>query len=131
MKLLQWFGLDLVLVLVFVAIGRATHGEALTPPGMVSTGWPFVLALVIGWLVARAWRAPRALTTGVIVWLVTVVGGLALRVGVAQQTAAVPFIIVATLTLALVLIGWRLIAKLVSRVASRSDAARDRVSQKN
>ena len=115
MKLLRWLLLDLLLVLVFVAIGRLTHGEAVDPAGMVSTGWPFVAALPLGWLVARAWRLPRGIRTGVIVWVITVVGGLSLRVGLTDESAAVPFIIVTLVTLALFLVGWRLLAILVER----------------
>lgn len=115
MKSLRYFGLDLALVLVFVAIGRATHEEGLTLPGVLQTGWPFVIALLIGWLAGRAWRSPVALGVGAIVWVVTVIGGLSLRVGLTEETAAVPFIIVTTITLAVLLLGWRLIAKLLSR----------------
>lgn len=112
-KILRWFVLDLVLVLVFVAIGRATHDEGVTAAGMVSTGWPFVVALLVGWLAAVAWRSPQGLRTGAIVWIITVVGGLGLRVGLTEETAEVPFIIVATITLALLLLGWRLLAHLL------------------
>ncbi len=114
-KFLRWFLLDLILVLVFVAIGRATHDEGVTPGGMLSTGWPFVVALLIGWLAARAWRHPQGLRTGAIVWIITVVGGLGLRVGLTEETAAAPFIVVATITLALLLLGWRLVARLLAR----------------
>lgn len=112
-KILRWFVLDLVLVLVFVAIGRATHDEGVTAAGMVSTGWPFVVALLVGWLAAVAWRSPQGLRTGAIVWIITVVGGLGLRVGLTEETAEVPFIIVATITMALLLLGWRLFAHLL------------------
>ncbi|BAJ73018.1 hypothetical protein MTES_0054 [Microbacterium testaceum StLB037] len=109
---------DVVLVIVFAAIGRATHdGDVLGPlgSGLATTAWPFLVALVLGWLIARAWRAPLApLRTGLIVWAVTVVVGMVLR-AVSGQGVAVAFVIVASITLALFLVGWRVVARLASR----------------
>ncbi|MDQ1083678.1 MULTISPECIES: DUF3054 domain-containing protein [Microbacterium] len=110
--------LDVVLVVVFAAIGRATHdGDVLGPVGLglATTAWPFVAALLVGWLVARAWRRPiDVLRTGLPVWAVTVVLGMLLR-ALSGQGVAVAFVIVATVTLALLLLGWRGIARTVSR----------------
>lgn len=115
---------DIVLVVVFAAIGRATHdGDVLGAggAGLLITAWPFVVALLLGWAVARAWRHPLAVRrTGLPVWVVTVVVGMLLR-AVSGQGVAVAFVIVATLTLGLLLVGWRLVAALVGR---RSRAAR-------
>jgi hypothetical protein len=108
------FAIDLVLVLVFLLIGRTTHGEPFFE-GFLGSAWPFVVGLVIGWAVILLSRRPPAgLVAGVIAWFATLVIGMALRVA-AGDTAAVPFIIVATITLAVFLIGWRLIAVLVRR----------------
>ncbi len=106
---------DLVLVVTFAAIGRASHEESAFGPGLVTTAWPFVAALAVAWVLTLAWRRPLApVRTGVPVWIITVAGGMVLR-AVSGQGTALPFIIVATLTLALFLIGWRLIATLVTR----------------
>jgi hypothetical protein len=71
--------------------------------------------LGVGWLVMTAWRAPTApVRTGLGVWAATVVGGMLLRAASGQGTA-LPFIIVATVTLLVLLVGWRLIAALVTR----------------
>jgi hypothetical protein len=109
---------DIVLVVVFAAIGRATHdGDVLGPfgSGLATTAWPFVAALLVGWLIARAWRRPTdVLRTGLPVWAVTVVIGTLLR-ALSGQGIAVAFIVVATLTLALLLLGWRGIARFVAR----------------
>jgi hypothetical protein len=116
--------LDVVLVVAFAALGRATHdGDVLGAGGLglVETSWPFLVALAVGWIVSRAARRPLApLRTGVPVWIVTVVGGMLLR-AVSGQGTAVAFVIVATITLALLLIGWRAVAALVLR---RRSAAR-------
>lgn len=112
------FALDVVLVVVFAAVGRATHdGDVFGPfgAGLATTAWPFVAALLVGWAIARAWRRPTEIArTGVPVWAVTVVLGMVLR-AFSGQGVAVAFVIVATLTLALFLLGWRGVFRLVVR----------------
>lgn len=124
MRYLPAFLVDAVLVLVFAAIGRASHGE--NPIGFLLTGWPFLVALLVGHLLAMLVparpRRPWSLGWGVVAWVVTVVGGMLLRVA-AGGTAETPFIIVATVVLGVFLLGWRLIALLVRRYrGSRSSA---------
>ncbi|MCP2262920.1 DUF3054 domain-containing protein [Promicromonospora thailandica] len=105
---------DAVAVLAFTAIGIASHdGNLLSAFGRVV--WPFALAAVLGWLVARAWRHPaRVWPTGVVVWAVTVLGGLALR-GVSGGGLAWSFALVTAAFLALTLLGWRAVATLTRR----------------
>ena len=106
---------DAVLVLVFALSGRSSHSESLTAAGVFTTAWPFLSALAIGWLVCRSWKAPlRIWPQGVCLWLITVAGGMALRIA-SGNTAELPFVIVATLVLALFLLGHRLLATLVAR----------------
>lgn len=111
--------LDAALVVAFAAIGRASHDDGGTGVlgeggvGLATTAWPFLAALGVGWLVALAWRRPSApLRTGVPVWLVTIVGGMLLR-ALSGQGTALPFVVVATLALLALLVGWRLLASLV------------------
>lgn len=112
--ILAAFGIDVVLVTVFAAIGRASHTEAMFA-GLATTAGPFLAALVIGWLVSLAWRAPRAVVrTGIPVWVVTVVGGMLLR-ALSGQGVQVAFVIVATIVLLVLLVGWRAIAALIAR----------------
>lgn len=107
------FVADLVLVVVFAAIGRGSHARAATLAGLFETAWPFLTGLAIMWLVTLSWKRPFAVvTTGIPVWIGTVALGMLFRALVGQGTA-LPFIIVATLTLLLLLVGWRLIAALV------------------
>lgn len=113
------FAIDAVLVLVFVLVGRATHDE--NPVlGALVTLWPFLAALVAGWLVSRAWRAPLAIgRTGVPVWAVTVAVGLLLR-ALSGQGVQWSFAIVTSVVLGLFLLGWRAVAAFVrSRRAAR------------
>ncbi len=116
MRYLPALILDAVLVLVFAVIGRASHGE--DPAGFLLTAWPFLVALVIGHAVAallrRRPRRPWSPTWGVVVWIVTVAGGLLLRV-LSGDTAQPPFIIVATIVLGVFLLGWRALAGVLRR----------------
>ncbi|HMS37868.1 MAG TPA: DUF3054 domain-containing protein [Arachnia sp.] len=105
--------LDLVLVAVFAAVGRASHGEGVA--GVFVTAWPFLVACLIAWLVLGVLKDDGVgLRGAAIVWLVTWAGGMALRVS-AGSTAQSAFLVVAALTLALFLGGWRLIAWLLRR----------------
>jgi hypothetical protein len=110
--------LDVVLVVAFAATGRASHDSDIWS-GLWQTSWPFLAGLGVGWLVTFAWRAPSApVRTGLGVWAVTVAGGMLLRVA-SGQGIALPFIIVASVTLLVALVGWRLIAALVRRARHR------------
>lgn len=51
------FALDAVLVLVFVLIGRGSHDEGSALIGLLTTLWPFLAALLLGWVVTRSWRS--------------------------------------------------------------------------
>jgi peptidoglycan/LPS O-acetylase OafA/YrhL len=107
--------LDLVLVLAFVVIGRRSHDESNAVLGLFTTLWPFLAGAVIGWVVARAWRAPlRIRWTGVIVWVSTVLFGMLLRI-VSAQGVEWSFVAVATIVLGVFLVGWRAVALLVVR----------------
>lgn len=119
--------LDAVFVLVFAVIGRASHDE--NPAGFLITAWPFLVALVVGHLIAALLpgrpRRPWALAWGAVVWVVTVAGGMLLRIA-SGDTAQVAFVIVATITLGVFLIGWRSAAALMRRRrAGRSAVSAD------
>lgn len=109
---MRWGVVDVACVVVFVAIGRANHGEADSASGFLETAWPFLLALVIGWVVVRAWRRPTGVVpVGLGVWVVTVAGGMVLR-ALSGQGTAFAFVIVATVFLGVTLLGWRALARL-------------------
>jgi len=81
----------------------------------VNTAWPFLCGALIGWLISRGWRTPTALRpTGFAVWLACVAGGMILR-AVSRQGVAVSFVIVATIVLAVFLLGWRAVVGIVVR----------------
>lgn len=115
--------LDVVLVVAFAAIGRASHDSDVWT-GLWQTAWPFLAGLGLGWLVTLAWRAPMApVRTGLGVWAVTVAAGMLLR-AVSGQGIAVAFIVVAAVTLLIALVGWRVVALVVRR--ARNGRARGR-----
>ena len=109
---------DLACVLVFAAIGRASHGEDVGPVGLATTAWPFAVGWLLGWVLVSALRTvrtrPLGLAAGVLVWVPTVLVGMLLRTvsGAGVQTS---FVVVATIVLAVFLLGWRGIAALVRR----------------
>jgi hypothetical protein len=110
--------LDVASVLAFVAIGRAHHDHGVSLAGMAVTSWPFLAGLAAGWVAVRAWRRPlEVVPTAVAVWLSCVGVGMVLRV-VAGQGTAVAFIAVALAFLALELLGWRLLARVGTRLSA-------------
>jgi hypothetical protein len=116
--------LDLVMVLVFVAIGRTAHAHGLTAAGLASTAWPFLAALAVGWLILAVGRRDSvALSSGLVVWISTVALGMALRV-VAGQGTAVAFVFVALGFLGLTMLGWRVVALGIRRRRVAPDARR-------
>lgn len=109
------FVIDAALVTVFVLIGRRSHGEADNAGGIVDTLWPFLVALVVGWLVTWAWRRPLAIVwAGIPVWLMTVALGMLIRTS-AGQGVQPTFIAVAAVVLGVFLVGWRLVALPIAR----------------
>ena len=100
-------------MLLFVAVGRRNHDDSTGVSGVVKVALPFLIALISGWLVTRAWRSPQALSTGVVIWLVTLALGLALRNFLFDRGTATPFIIVATLVLGALIFGRRLIFRVI------------------
>lgn len=110
---------DLVAVIVFVIIGRASHGEGIL--GLLNTLWPFAVGLLIGHVLAlvlgqRETRSNR--WVGVIVWVSTVIVGMVLR-AVSGQGVQLSFVIVTVLVLGAFLLGWRFVLWLVARRRSR------------
>jgi FtsH-binding integral membrane protein len=108
-------GLDVASVVLFVAIGKREHEQDTAIAGLVSTAAPFLIALLVAWLVVRVWTRPTAWTTGVMIWPITLVIGMVLRSAVWDDGTAVAFVIVATAFLGLTLVGWRVALALIDR----------------
>ena len=111
------FLIDLVITVVFAAIGRRNHGETSALVGVFQTAWPFLVGAVVGWLILTLTKRVNrgaAVTSGVIVWISTVVVGMLLRQLTGHGTATA-FIIVATLFTGALMLGWRAIAAFATR----------------
>jgi hypothetical protein len=101
---------DAVLVLLFALLGNRSHQTGLAPADVVSTAWPFLVGLGLGWLVTRSWAHTSQLwPAGAVVVVVTVAVGLVLRVLFTDGGAEFSFILVATATLGLFLLARRLL----------------------
>ena len=109
---------DVLSVLVFTVVGTINHATSGDLAHVALVGLPFLVALALGWVVVRAWRAPaRPWPTGVAVWGTTVVVGLALR-PLFVGGLATSFAVVTAAFLAATLLGWRAVASLVARRAA-------------
>ncbi len=117
--------IDVVAVVLFVAIGRRSHDESgSVVAGALGVAAPFLIGAAAGWLVARAWRRPMAVATGGRIWATTVIVGLVLRRTVFDRGVAFAFVIVATITLAIFVIGWRLAAQQINGRRGASEPKR-------
>jgi hypothetical protein len=98
---------DIGCVIVFCAVGRRSHAEGLTVAGIAQTAWPFLSGTAVGWLLIGPRRRPfTVIPTGTVVWICTVAVGMVLR-KVTSAGVATSFVVVASITTAVLLLGWR------------------------
>lgn len=117
-------GYDVLVVLVFAGVGRASHDEGLTLTGWAHTAWPFLVGLAVGWAVAlRAGRGPDRVPGSLLITVVGVAVAMVLRVVTGAGTA-VAFVIVALVFLGLFTVGARLVVPLLARRRRRAGASR-------
>ena len=111
-------GIDILLVVIFAVVGRASHAEGLSIMGIAETGWPFLAACLGGWIVVGllddSGYGPRA---AVVIWLSTLLVGMGLRI-LAGNTAELPFVLVAAGFLFSSFFGWRLVVRLIRQRTS-------------
>src|SRR3954447_13150471 len=105
---------DVVCVLIFTAVGRASHAEGISLPGLAQTAWPFLVGCLAGSAVAAPRHRPRSLGSGLLVWLGTVLLGLLLRAATGGGVV-LSFVVVTAVVLAVFLLGWRAVLLLVRR----------------
>jgi len=112
--------IDLVIVVLFVGIGRSVHEHGVNVRGVTSTTWPFAIGLMIGWLVVLvSHRSGVTTRDGVVVALATVSVGMIVRV-LAGQGTAVAFVLVALAFLGGAMLGWRAVVVVTRRGARGS-----------
>lgn len=109
---------DVIAVLAFAVVGRGSHAEGLGVVGVLGTAAPFLVGVLVGWAAGRVWRAPVRWPAGLWVFGAAVVLGLALR-GLVTGRLPVTFMLVTAVSLAVLLIGWRVVAAAVLRSRSR------------
>ncbi len=116
--------LDLFVVLVFAAAGRASHDLGGDVLGVLATAWPFLVGMALGWV--GAVFVPRPLRSwwldGLVVALSSLLVGMLLRYATGEGTA-LPFVLVATGVLVAGIVGWRAVAALVGRRSRQRAAA--------
>jgi hypothetical protein len=112
---------DVLAVLAFVVLGKATHGELTDAVGVLVTAAPFLAGVALGWCSTLVRTAPVTLRAGALVLGCTLLVGL---IGRAVVTGRLPvtFVLVTVLTLAVLLLGWRAVALVVTR-RSRAKSA--------
>lgn len=111
------FTADLLAVVVFVLLGRTSHGESEALHGVLITLWPFLAGLLTGWLVLLAGRigAADGYRAGGFLVVATVAVGMVLRHVVSHDGTPVSFVIAATTFLTIFYLGWRAVARFVAR----------------
>ena len=114
---------DLACVLVFAIAGKGSHEAGSSEWVVLAIVWPFAVGVLAahGGLLARGRAARPVLPAGVAVLATTYVLGMVLRV-VSGRGIAGGFLVVAAIFLAVTLLGWRALARLVSRRRSGSRA---------
>ncbi|GAA5163070.1 DUF3054 domain-containing protein [Ornithinimicrobium tianjinense] len=107
--------LDLAVVLLFAAAGRASHDLSDDVLGVLRTAWPFLAGMTLGWVFVallpervRSWWLE-----GLVVALCALVVGMLGR-QLAGAGTALPFVLVATGVLVAGLVGWRAVAAAVA-----------------
>lgn len=106
---------DVLVVILFVAVGMIQHGTPLTSENLILVGWPFVAGLLLGHLAIRSWKAPFSLWPhGIFVWAITVAAAMALRTLLSQGTET-SFVIVTAVVTGVLMLGWRALAMYLTR----------------
>lgn len=109
--------LDAALVVLFAALGRTSHAEGLALAGVAATAAPFLAGALTGWALGLVTGLrPLSPGFGVLVVAAAVVVGMNLR-HLFGAGVAFSFILVATGVLGVLLVGWRLVAARLGRVA--------------
>jgi hypothetical protein len=119
MQILPAIAVDVICILIFAIVGRSSHQEATDLLGVAHTAWPFLAGCLLGTLIGRTWRHPYALASGVAVWLGTVIGGMTLRL-LTDAGVQLSFVVVASIVLALFILGWRAGLRLIQRARAKT-----------
>ena len=103
-------------VVIFAALGKTSH-EASSSNGVIAAiVWPYALAVVLAHaaLLRNGRKTWRVWPEGAVVLAVTYLLGTTLR-ALSGRGIAVGFLVVAVVFLAVTMLGWRYVVKLVIR----------------
>jgi len=108
-RLSPWiaFGADLLVLVVFVLVGRRSHDEGSGVEGFLRVWWPFAVGLMVATIASGTWRAPLEWRRAIVAWLVTVALGMTLRIAVQGRDFKPTFVIVTTVFVGAGMLGWR------------------------
>lgn len=122
--------IDVVLVVVFAILGRATHHEAITLIGVWQTSMPFIIGLAVGWVFVgfTTNRPERLWPEAAMIWVNTVAVGMVLRL-LLGDTAMPTFILIAAGVLAVLLALPRVAAILIAQRKQQRPAATEAEAQ--
>lgn len=111
---------DVVAIAVFALFARIAHQTDDMPLnffGWLSTLWPFLVGVALSWviIIAAKWNGDRIIPAGISAWIVTVVVGLGIWTVRHGEFPHWSFILVATISSGLLMLGWRAIAGALGR----------------
>jgi hypothetical protein len=107
------FSADVVAVIVFAAVGRASHAESDDILGLLATMAPFLVGLVASWATPIVRAQPSGVRAGLAVLVGTAVIGLLLRFAFTERLP-LSFAIVTVVSLGVLLLGWRALSLVVA-----------------
>ncbi|MGP6175222.1 DUF3054 domain-containing protein [Corynebacterium sp. A21] len=118
------FGLDILAIALFALFARMAHQSEDMPlnfGGWLSTLWPFLIGVVLSWvlILALKWEGRRLIPAGVSAWIITVVVGLVIWTIRNGDIPHWSFIMVATLMSGILMFAWRGLAKLGTKKQPR------------
>jgi Protein of unknown function (DUF3054) len=112
------FAADVTAVIVFAAVGRASHDESGDLFGLLGTAAPFLVGLGAAWATPVVRALPTGLRAGAVVLAGCALLGLLLRVGFTGRLP-LSFAVVTVVSLAVLLLGWRALSLAVAHRAAQ------------
>lgn len=114
--------MDTLAIAVFALLARIAHQTDEMPlnfTGWLSTLWPFLVGVALAWVIVTLASSRNGKADGqgkgVFIWLITVATGLIIWGIRNQQLPHWSFVVVASVMSALLMLGWRGIARLINR----------------
>lgn len=107
--------LDVTAIVLFATLGRSTHTAGTSFSGILGTAAPFLIGAAVGWLLGSAWDRPGAIRTGLVTAGSALTVGMVLRRMAWGRGTAASFVVVATVMMFALIVGWRAPLQLADR----------------